>query len=283
MVQIYEDVKTFYQETRDLLIQKEAVSQLIIANARGNLEHYCTPQKFFGRCLNEQGETMLIFCNVHPFNLCIYSVNQQKEDGYAQELAQYLITHELPIKGVNAKESICQPFLDSYKKMTHKKASLNLAMDIMEIRKLNPITLAKGFTRKAESKETSLLVEWELLFAKEALNKDLTIAQTCEKVKRKIEMGIIYLYFNEENEPVSVLNMARKLETGVVFNEVYTPVAHRGKAYAQSNVALATQKYLNEGNQFCALFVDKKNPISNRVYEKVGYQKIESCYDYTLL
>lgn len=30
------------------------------------------------------------------------------------------------------------------------------------------------------------------------------------------------------------------------------------------------------------MFVDKKNPISNRVYEKIGFKVMENCYDYRL-
>lgn len=282
MIVIYERVKDFYEKTRQFLLQREAVSQLLIANALRNIEEMSTPERFFGCAIDEQGEYALMFCSVHPFNLCVYSMGSPQEDYYIKELAQYLHTHNLPIKGITAKDTLCMSFLETYQALSHQEVKLELAMDIMELKKLSPINLAKGSIRKASLNELDLITRWEILFAKEALNKDVEEG-VLERVRKKIELGIIYLYFNEQDEPVSMLNAARKLENGMVFNEIYTPVRYRGKGYAQTNVHLASKMYLEQGNQFCALFVDKTNPISNRVYEKVGYEIIENCYAYQIM
>ena len=40
-----------------------------------------------------------------------------------------------------------------------------------------------------------------------------------------------------------------------------------------------TKEALQEGAEYCALFTDDENPISNYVYEKVGYKKKDDCAD----
>ncbi len=34
---------------------------------------------------------------------------------------------------------------------------------------------------------------------------------------------------------------------------------------------------LKKGAEYCVLFADDKNPISNHVYEKIGYKRMVDC------
>ncbi len=53
--------------------------------------------------------------------------------------------------------------------------------------------------------------------------------------------------------------------------------------YAAANIYNISKKYLDEGNEYCTLFVDKKNMLSIRAYQKVGYKVIDEIYEYKLL
>jgi predicted GNAT family acetyltransferase len=61
---------------------------------------------------------------------------------------------------------------------------------------------------------------------------------------------------------------------------VYTPPAQRGKGYAANCTAAVSQLLLDAGWDYCALFTDLENPISNRVYEKIGYEAVCDYADY---
>lgn len=37
---------------------------------------------------------------------------------------------------------------------------------------------------------------------------------------------------------------------------------------------------MTNGYSYATLYVDKTNPISNRVYRKVGFEIVEEAYDY---
>lgn len=55
---------------------------------------------------------------------------------------------------------------------------------------------------------------------------------------------------------------------------VYTPPEHRGRGYAAWVVALLTQQILDAGARPC-LYTDQANPISNKVYERIGYVRVQ--------
>lgn len=54
---------------------------------------------------------------------------------------------------------------------------------------------------------------------------------------------------------------------------VFTPAAERGHGYAAWVVATLTQDILDDGD-VATLFTDQANPVSNHVYERIGYQSV---------
>ena len=53
-----------------------------------------------------------------------------------------------------------------------------------------------------------------------------------------------------------------------------TPVPHRGHGYASGVVAHASKLALASGARGCTLFTDLMNPVSNRIYERIGYRRV---------
>jgi predicted GNAT family acetyltransferase len=54
---------------------------------------------------------------------------------------------------------------------------------------------------------------------------------------------------------------------------VYTPTEHRGRGYAGWVVAELTQQVLDAGARPC-LYTDQANPVSNLVYQRIGYEPV---------
>ena len=55
---------------------------------------------------------------------------------------------------------------------------------------------------------------------------------------------------------------------------VYTPSDLRGRGYASACVAELSQRILDSGKAFCTLFTDLANPISNSIYQRIGYRPL---------
>ena len=102
-------------------------------------------------------------------------------------------------------------------------------------------------------------------------------------ISKLINNDKLYVFENSEKLVVSMAAATRQLANGIAISYVYTPEEYRGMGYGATNIYNISRKYLNEGNEFCTLFVDKKNILSKRAYEKVGYYTIDDMYEYRLL
>ncbi len=89
------------------------------------------------------------------------------------------------------------------------------------------------------------------------------------------------LFLWQDGEPVSMAAKARPTRHGTTVILVYTPPALRGRGYATACVASLSQTLLDSGRLFCTLFADRANPISNHLYERIGYRPIGSFTELT--
>ena len=56
---------------------------------------------------------------------------------------------------------------------------------------------------------------------------------------------------------------------------MFTPKEERGNGYAYNLVYRISKEFLDSGLEYCVLFTDDSNPISNHVYEKVGFEETD--------
>jgi len=129
---------------------------------------------------------------------------------------------------------------------------------------------ASGALRGAAPADVPRVAAWCRGFAEDipgSLHGDLD-----EMARRRIAGGEIFLWCDPE--PVTMAAWTRPTRTGICVNLVYTPPALRGRGYASTAVAALSQRLLDEGRAWCALFTDTANPTSNRIYERIGYRHV---------
>ena len=79
----------------------------------------------------------------------------------------------------------------------------------------------------------------------------------------------------EDNKIVSIAAFTPNTEDSYRISHVYTKPSYRGKKYARKVVNNIKNEILELGKK-ATLNVDKKNPISNHLYESLGFKKIYS-------
>lgn len=280
-VVIYDRVEEFLKINEKVLLKKEAVNQLILFNAYTNREKDTNNDILFGRVEDEVGAS-LIFCNVSPYNLLIHNLKKEVDDSI-KVLVDYLLENKIDISGINSNKKVCEKCIDYYEEKAKCKFHERLAMDIMELRKLNQVTLPKGYFREATEKDLDLIIDWHIRFAKEALNEDIAVEDFIEKLVIRIKNGAIYIFEDENHIPVSMAASTKQLNNGISVSLVYSDARKRGMGYGVAVVYKLSKIYLERGNEFCSLFVDKRNPVSNEVYAKIGYKIIEDNFDYRIV
>lgn len=281
-VKIYDTVQYFLKENEEILLEKESVTQLILCNALVNKEKETNKELTFGRVEDNEEKVKIIFANVKPFNLLIYNLDNDELEA-VKCLADYIIEDKIALRGINANKKICDEFIEYYENKTGCTFKEYLAMDIMEITEVNKgIILPKGNFRVATLKDKNILMDWHIKFSKEALDQELSYEDLKDKLDTRIENKSIYIFEDDKQKPMSIAAATRKLVNGVSISLVYSCKEARGKGYGLAVVYNLSEEYLGRGNKFCSLFVDKKNPISNGVYKKIGYKILEDNYDYRI-
>lgn len=282
IVKEYDRAHKFLEDYETILLEREAVSQLILYNAYQSRNNNVVEKGIFGAVTQDE-KAILLFCNLIPHNLVVYIASQENAVAAAAFLADYFVTSHIVFSGIHARNDVCLSFIEQYKNHISCTFAEKLGMDIMEIRKVNEIKPVEGIQRLATTEESKLIADWMIEFQIEAFTSELDYEAALKKANKYIEEGRIYLYENDEHQVVSMAVAARKLLHGMAITYVFTPEQYRGKGYAAANMYYLSRELLDQGYDFCALYVDKKNLLSNRAYEKVGYVILEDSYEYTLL
>lgn len=275
----YADPGEFLQDNAEFFRRYEAATQLNQGNAMANRNRPCGPDLLFGR-YEEAGVPVLVFGNAAPWNLCLNASAEALPlaEKAARELGGYLRTEGMAIPGVTARESLCQALMEGFGGTFVQKS----AMDILVLEKLVEPLPVPGKIRRAREEDLETTFRWARAFYEEALHQSPDEEQLREKRRELIRREVLWLMENPQGEPVSMAQTSRQLAHGTAVSGVYTPPEHRGKGYAQNTVAAICRERLAAGMDYCTLFVDRLNPVSNRVYRKIGFETLEDCREYTL-
>lgn len=280
----YKNAQSFLKANHSLLVDNEALTQLIVYNALQKLTVAPCDTCFFGT-IAENKRVILLFSNVTPYNIQIFSPTKNEHiiNTAIKLLIQYLLESNIPIKGISGNKVICNSFITHYRKKSPSsifKEYLN--SEILELREIHTTTIPNGSFRQANLLDLDTITHWNVLFGKDILGLRLEYDRIIDLIQERINNNLYYIFLNTDNIPVAMACTTRKLLNGVSISYVYTSSSYRGHGYATAIMYHLSKSILEQGNQFCTLFVDKKNPIANRVYHKVGYHFIAENHDYYL-
>lgn len=61
---------------------------------------------------------------------------------------------------------------------------------------------------------------------------------------------------------------------------MYTPPEYRRRGYGSACVAALSAELLAAGRPSCYLYADLANPISNSIYQRIGYRAVADVEDW---
>jgi len=136
---------------------------------------------------------------------------------------------------------------------------------------------APGAARPATADDAGLLAEWLDAFVAEAVPHDPPIP---DARKAAIAASGNAFLWEVDGRPVSTAAIVRETGNTAGISLVYTPPAERGRGYAGSVTAATVEAAYARGKTAAALFTDLRNPVSNRCYEKIGFEAVCDCHAY---
>jgi ribosomal protein S18 acetylase RimI-like enzyme len=136
-----------------------------------------------------------------------------------------------------------------------------------------------GALREATEADVDLTVMWGEGFARDT---GIGFPTARDSILGWVRRKALHLW-SDEGEPVSVAVAQGHTPHGVRIGYVYTPPTQRGRGYASACVAGLSAKMLAGGCSFCVLYTDLSNPVSNAIYQRVGYRLVDTARDYHLV
>ena len=161
-------------------------------------------------------------------------------------------------------------FLDRWHARTGHETRFQMHSRVHELTEVIPPRRPAGALRRAAMSDMEPLAQWADALNTELRSEDPPPGE--QSVRRRIGLGRMYVWDN--GGPVSMAACDGPTPRGIRINFVYTPPEHRARGYASACVADLSQLLLDEGRRFCALFTDLANPVSNRLYARLGYRPI---------
>jgi len=273
-----EHIEDFLKQTEEILLLEEAKNQLMLHNAWHLCGKPTSMDHVFGTVSTKDGRMVLAFLNMPPYNMTLANLGHAAKSEVVH-LAEDLVNKNIHIQGVNAEEPFALWFASAYGNRKNVHASLKLSMEILELKKLSTVKLPDGIFRKASMEDLRTITDMTVSFALEALNEVVEFKDALLKNEERIRDGKFYI-FEVDGNIVSLAMRSRQLKNGAAISMVYADSTKRNNGYGLAVTYHLCEKMLAEGLSFVTLFVDKRNPVSNRVYEKIGFIAVSGNNDY---
>ncbi|MBN2795733.1 MAG: GNAT family N-acetyltransferase [Clostridia bacterium] len=256
---------SFYPEIKELLHEEEITNILTIGLLSG-----AKPNDDFSQCFYAAGynyETLELALMVHGLHLILIT----KSNHGLNEAAKFVVQEEIEFPGVIGPRPFVDEFVEQLNLYSSNHIQLAMSQRIYKLTQVNKINPSKGYMRPAKLSDLELVLQWNREFALMDGNQP-----DMEKMKIRrsldIEAERLFLWIVDD-EIVSMTNLSKSSEKGVIVSLVFTPESQRRKGYASALVA-SVSEYALKSYEYCALYTDLSNPTSNSIYMKIGYEPI---------
>jgi uncharacterized protein len=272
----FETATDFLQAARADLERHEAVNNLVLGICGQLVDH---PERFSSppvlKTVEEDGNRFLTAIMTPPHNL-IVSGSTVSPDGI-NLLVETLIRERTTIPGVIGPVDIARAIAVRWAEAARRRYTASQKLRMYELKEVLAPQPGRGKLRAAGAAELELVTRWWCearmeMFGKSDAEEDRRAAQF------RTEAGDVFLW--EDDEPVSMACRTRPTRKGIGVGMVFTPPLMRNRGFATACVGELSRALLRSGWDFCTLYADLMNPVSNSIYQKIGYRPIGDFEEY---
>ena len=269
----FDDVGSFLAATGDFLAAREAEHNLLwgITSQIREFPELFEDAPSFASVTDADGRVVAATLRTPPWNQVLSEVD---DPAAVDILVEGLSRESLP--GVTGPSAAAAGFARAWTRRTGQRSRLEVAERIFRLeRVVPPGRAAHGSWRLAEPKDREIVADWLMRFVEEATPNAPPITEPLAAADRWIARRYRTLYLWEvDGRVVSLVGAGGETPHGIRIGPVYTPPTERGRGYASSLTAAATQDQLDHGRRFVFLFTDLSNPTSNKIYQAIGYEPV---------
>ena len=264
MYKLYKTGKDFLDENLNLIRSDPLGTIFFESNA--NAIEQCDESSYAVRV--ECGDEVFMAIRLNGFPLVLNG-----SERCVEEFAQVASERKLQFDKVLGYYDLSDKFLTCYERYAGGGHRVNLSMDIMYCKQFAPCDTSG--VECATAKDVEEISRLYVAFLNEALGKNETWGGKIAQIAQEIDN---YALLRVDEEIVSIASRKDSGSGLCRISNVYTKPEHRNKGYSRKLVTYLTEQILKTGNLPC-LFVDQHNPVSNHLYQKIGYKYDKSRYE----
>ena len=184
-------------------------------------------------------DRQLVVIKVEPYYVLLYGNSE-----LVKELLVYIKENELEVNGIYCSSEIGEEYIRLAKELFNQEFHLQIGMDFMNATEIECLT---NFVRDC------------------GLNDEVKKEDIIKCIDR-------FRLIREDNKIVSLASRSPESDNSIRITDVYTRPEYRGKGLARQVVNAIKNEILETG-KIATLNVDQANPISNHLYESLGFRK----------
>ncbi len=205
-------------------------------------------------------------------------VTRMSADG-ARGLARALHDRGELVAGVNGSIPAAERLAAEIAGLTGRHHRIAVHTRLFQLGDLVAPASPQGHPRPARPEEADRAVAWYSAFSRDAAEQagrsvpHEMEAEDRELMVRRIDEGCVWVWEDATGAIVHLTGVSRPMFGVSRIGPVYTPPEHRGRGYAGATVAAVSRSLLDEDARVC-LFTDQANPVSNALYERLGFRPV---------
>jgi predicted GNAT family acetyltransferase len=199
-----------------------------------------------------------------------------------QEMVDILVRQKTKFPGVIGPSDVAGSFANAWCAASGQKQVEFMDQIIYALTKVVPPQGAEGMMRLARADEEKIIASWMQDFTRQTLPKSEYSSE--EAILRRAHEVITEsraFVWELKGEPVCLATVGGTKDAPRI-GTVYTPEQFRGNGYASALVADLSEKKIKDGAKLCCLYADARNPVSNSIYRKIGYEFVGRSSHYVL-
>lgn len=228
---------------------------------RRGMDAYGRQPPRFGWCTGPGGRVEAAFLQTPPHPPLLTRGTAEASRRLAGELNE-------PLDGVRGDREAVLAFADAWRARTGADARVEREMRLYALGTLTPKEPAPpGAARVAGPADRDLLLRWQQGFAAD-------VGEPPIGGERAVDDAIAHggrTLWETGGEPVAMAGVTPPEGGAVRVVAVYTPARHRGRGYAGAVTAAVSRAARQAGARHVVLFADLGNPVSNGLYQRLGY------------
>jgi uncharacterized protein len=276
-LRFFSDAHEFLERVQPFLLRREAEHCLILGlldGLRAGEQWGAEPPLMAS--IENQDEVAAVALMTPPHNLII---SWTADDSTLDAIARELHAKAVAVPGVNSSDCIARKFALKWSELSGCRHRVQMAQRIYQLSRVTNETRAAGRLREPNQSDDALLREWRAAFSIDAEGMDP--GQAREAAALPLPHSRRLLLWEVDGNAVSMAGFSGPTPNGIRVAWVYTPPENRGQGFAGACVAALSQKLLDDGRKFCFLYTDLANPISNHIYQKIGYEPVTDATVYS--